>query len=331
MKQILKNLLIFSVIVLFSSQVFARQAPTRPNSYDGFGLGTRALAMGHTGAADPGSLDGVYYNSAALGFNDSENVRAEASFFVLRNTALSDNDYYFFSPNKPGFTSFTVSQKQGAISWRTLSSYEMSDRNGDDFYKKTESIKAVTFSMANKTESGTSIGMNLSYLYGTITESSVTAGMPFARASSGNGFSMDIGFMSPLKENIFFGLNLENIIGFMWWNEYNHDQLPFGIRTGFGYITKAYKILFDYNRKFYRSGSGIDYEFISAGLEKPLTPVFTLFLGAQAPSAFNKEKLKTSYGVQANISSVCLSAACENYKMYEEKITQYYFSVKVEF
>ena len=45
-----------------------------PNSYDSTGLSARSFAMGYTGAAMPGSIEGVYYNSASLGFINTEKI-----------------------------------------------------------------------------------------------------------------------------------------------------------------------------------------------------------------------------------------------------------------
>ena len=80
-------------------------------------------------------------------------------------------------------------------------------------------------------------------------------GTPFAQTSSGNGFTMDIGIMAPLRGNIYAGVNFENVFGIMWWENYDFDQLPFGIRTGLGYIAGTFNLLVDWHKKFYRFGN----------------------------------------------------------------------------
>ena len=203
--------ILFMMFLMFTmvSVSLAKKPPTMPNSYDSTGVSARSFAMGYTGAAMPGSLEGVYYNSASLGFNNNEKIQMEASAIIIRNTDLDNNLMSYSDPIDLGFTSFVVNQKQGAISWRTFSSNDLKIEDGSNFYKKSEHIKAVTLSAANVNEAGVSFGLNLSYLYGTLSESSIIDGTPFAQTSSGNGFTMDIGIMAPVKGNIYFGINLE--------------------------------------------------------------------------------------------------------------------------
>ena len=210
---------LFVLFFVFSAVTvaFAKKPPTLPNSYDSTGLSARSVAMGYTGAAMPNSLEGVYYNSASLGFNKSDKIQIEAAAFVIRNTDLDSNTMSYSDPVDLGFTSFVVNQQQGAISWRTFSSNDIEETDGSDFYKRSEHIKAITVSVANLNEKGVSFGLNLSYLYGTLAESSVIDGNPFAQTSAGNGFTMDIGIMGPVKGNLYFGINFENVFGIMWW------------------------------------------------------------------------------------------------------------------
>lgn len=323
-KILLTVLLIFTMM----SVSFAKKPPTMPNSYDSTGVSARSFAMGYTGAAMPGSLEGVYYNSASLGFVTSEKIQVEASAFIIRNTELDDNLMSYANPIDLGFTSFVINQQQGAISWRTFSSNEIKIEGGSDFYKKSEHIKAISISVANVNEAGVSFGLNLSYLYGTIAESSVIGGTPFAQTSSGNGFTMDLGIMAPVKGNIYAGVNLENIFGIMWWENYDFDQLPFGIRTGVGYISKTFNLVCDWHKVFYRFGDIENDNIYSVGIEQVLGSAVVLRAGAQSPSISETDDIKYTYGAGINISIISISVAGENYKLENENVTQYSVSVK---
>lgn len=326
----LRFLLIVTIVTFASSSLFAKQAPILPNSYNGQGVSARSFAMGHTGAAMPGSYEGIFYNPASLGFCEEGGAQIEAFVFALKNTALEDMECLPYENIKRGFNSFFIAQNQGALSWRTLSSYNFSERNGDDYFKTDEHINAITVTMANRNDSGFSVGMNLSYLYGTILYSAVADNKPVAEAYSGNGFTMDIGLLFPLSDNVFFGVNFENILGFMWWEHYGHDQLPFGIRTGLGYTFGTFNLLADYNKKFYRFGD-LEEQFVSVGLEQYLTQYLAVRAGAESPAQIYKEKVKYTYGVGLNISRFSLSVACENFEINEENVMQYYTSLKVSF
>ncbi|MBR4632474.1 MAG: hypothetical protein IKO48_04050 [Elusimicrobia bacterium] len=322
---------LFVLCALFTVEVlaFAKKPPTMPNSYDSTGVSARSFAMGYTGAAMPGSLEGVFYNSASLGFNNTERVQLEAAVVAIRNTDLDNNIISSFDPIDLGFTSFVIMQRQGAISWRTYSSNDTEKKDGSNFYKKSEHIKAVTISAANVNEAGVSLGLNLSYLYGTVAESSVFNGTPFAQTSSGNGFTMDIGLMAPVKGNLYFGINFENVVGMMWWEHYDYDQLPFGIRTGLGYVTGKFNLLADWNKKFYRFGNAEDDNLYSVGIEQYIGSMFVLRAGAQTPSVTSEDKIKYTYGAGINVSVFSLSFAGETYKYESERVYQYSFSLRV--
>jgi len=299
-----------------------------PNSYDGMGLGARSFAMGATGAACQANIENIFYNPAGIAFVKNEKIQIEALFVIARETDLPKEIINMQDRINLGFKSFSVLQKQGAISWRTLSSNEFEISNGSDWYKKQESIKALTISAGNKNENGTAMGINISYLYGTLSESSLTGGVPFAQTSSGNGFAVDIGFMYPITRQIVFGTTLENVAGFMWWGNYDFDQLPFGIRTGFGYSRESFNLLLDWNKKFYRF-SEINDNIVSLGLEQYLNSVLCIRAGAQGNSLSDKDKLKYTYGFGLNISEFSLSVGAETYKLDQRNVSKYLFSLKV--
>ena len=317
--------LVFSAVTV----VFAKKPPTLPNSYDSTGLSARSIAMGYTGAAMPNSLEGVYYNSASLGFNKSDKIQMEATAFIIRNTDVDSNIMSYSDPIDLGFTSFVVNQQQGAISWRAFSSNDIEETDGSDFYKRSEHIKAVTISVANLNEHGVSFGLNLSYLYGTLAESSIIDGNPFAQTSAGNGFTMDVGIMGPVKGNLYFGINFENVFGIMWWENYDFDQLPFGIRTGLGYIMGTTNIVADWHKMFYRFGDIEHDNWYSVGVEQYIGNIFVLRAGAQGTSDIKTDELKYTYGAGINVSIISVSIAGETYKIEKERVSQYSVSVKV--
>ncbi len=323
-----KILLVIFLIFTIVTVSFAKKPPTMPNSYDSTGVSARSFAMGYTGAAMPGNLESVYYNSAGLGFNTNEKIQIEASAIIIRNTDLDDNLMSYSDPIDLGFTSFVVNQKQGAISWRTFSSNDLKIEDGSNFYKKSEHIKALTLTAANLNEHGVSLGLNLSYLYGTLAESSIIDGTPFAQTSAGNGFTMDIGMMAPVKGNIYFGVNLENIFGIMWWENYDFDQLPFGIRTGVGYIGGTFNLIVDWHKMFYRFGDIENDNLYSVGVEQAIGSVLVLRAGAQSAKIDKTDDIKYTYGAGFNISIITISFAGETYKIEDENVAQYSISIK---
>ncbi|GEM_PF-1995423 len=311
--------------------IYAQKAPTDFNSYDGMPLSARSIAMGFAGVAVTGCIDNIFYNSAGLAYIESGNVQVEALFALSRSSNIPDDVLNITDPINLGFKSFAILQEQGAISWRTLSSNTKFSSGTDYWYKKNETIKAITISAAQKDEKNNyAVGIGISYLYGTIAESSVDGGVPFAQTSSGNGFAVDIGFLTPLNRNMTLGVNFENVLGFMWWSDYDCDQLPFGIRTGLGYRTGGFNLLADVNKKFYRFGDSNNTVY-SVGVEQYITKVLALRLGTQSTSLSdftNEKEVKYTYGFALNISLFSLSFANETYKINSENVSKYILSLK---
>ncbi len=324
-----KKLLLSITLCLFLTiSIYAKKPPTMPISYNSTAISARTFAMAQTGVAMPGDSGGIAFNPASLGYITSEKIQAELMIGIIRDSGLSKNEMSSIDPIDLGLQSFTILQQQGAISWRTLSSNEINFNDGTNSYNKHERIKAITISAANKTENGSSVGLNISYLYGTISESSLINNKPFAQSSYGNGFTIDIGYMKNLNKSLFFGINLENILGFMWWEEYDYDQLPFGIRAGLGYSLGTFTLLADYNKKFYRFGE-YDENLVSVGLEQYISNVFCIRLGASGTDLSKKDEIKYTYGLGLNVSIVSFNVAGESYKTDDESVSKYVFSLKV--
>ncbi|MFA7074230.1 MAG: hypothetical protein WC234_03460 [Endomicrobiaceae bacterium] len=323
-----RKLLLIFCFMFAGSFVLAKKPPTLPNSYNAVSVSARSFAMGQAGVAVPANLEGIFYNPASIAYIQEEKIQAEMLFTVSRESGALKNAINMTDPIDIGFDSFAAAQRQGALSWRTLSSNKVEISDGSDWYNKQENIKAITISAGNQGDNGSAMGLNISYLYGTLAESSYISGIPFAQTSSGNGVSVDIGFMTPVSYGLTFGVNFENVVGFMWWENYDFDQLPFGIRTGLGYNTQSFSLLLDFDKKFYRFGD-INENIVGVGLEQYITSYLCLRLGAQGSSLSDNEKLKYTYGIGLNISTFMLSVSGEKYKLDEENISKYLVSLRV--
>ena len=319
---------IFFILFFITINVLAKKPPTQPNSYNGMALSARSLAMGNTGTANVSRPDNIYFNPAGLAYNTNERIITEILVSALRDSDLPKQEINQVDPTELGLMSIALIQKFGAISWRTLSSNETKISNGADWYRKQESIKAVTLSVGNTSTNGSSLGVNISYLYGTLAESSIENTTAYAQTSSGNGFSIDIGMTYPIKKHIIFGINLENVAGFMWWSDYNnYDQLPFIARAGTGYYLGGFCFLIDYARMFYRFGD-MEQNLYAVGAEQYLTHFLSVMAGIESPSVSDKEQFKYTYGFGLNISIVTINFAAQNYKINSENVSEYFCSVK---
>jgi hypothetical protein len=315
---------IFLIIAaLFAAQnVFAKRAPTQPNSYDGIAPTARAMAMGGAGAAQTISKDAAYYNSAALAFMSG--AHADISAVIMRRSGADPYEVAKIDPSGQGLTSAFIIKDNGAFMWQALSDNTIRIQNSDGSWSKTETyINALTFASGQKNDYGFSIGLNMTYLYGKIGESSVNSlGEPYSNIGSGNGFALDLSFLVPMGYGTYFGLNLKNLAGFMFWNDYNIEQLPFTVRTGVGYVYRGFAFDMDWDRKFYRFGSLPESAYYM-GLEQSLSNFFTFRAGVSYDEDFNSDNMKYSYGLAFRIRGYELSFASEQYEIAGKDFSKY--------
>ena len=319
----IKLVLLVLTALFFAQNVFAgKRAPTQPNSYDGIPPTARAMAMGGAAAAQMITKDAAYYNPAALAFMSG--AHANFSAIIMRKSGATPSQVAQIDPAGEGLTSAFLIKDSGAFMWQALSDNTIRTQNSDGSWQQVETyINAITFSAGQKNEHGFSIGLNMTYLYGKIGESSVNASSePYSNIASGNGFALDLSFLIPMGYGTYFGLNLKNLAGFMFWNDYNTEQLPFTVRAGMGYVYKGLAFDIDWDRKFYRFGS-LQESAYYVGIEQALSNFFVFRAGVSYDENFDSENMKYSYGLSFHIKGYELSFASEQYKISNEDFSKY--------
>lgn len=318
-------LLAISLLLLLQTQnVFARRAPTQPNSYDGAAPTARSMAMGEAGTGIMGLNDAYYYNSAMYGY--SHGTKAELSGVVMRQSDASPTTVAAYEPSGQGLSSFVMIKDAGGLMWQALSNNSSSTHYPDGSWSKTETyINSLAIAAGQKNEKGYSVGINMTYLYGKIGESSLFANNPYSNVGSGNGFAMDLSFAIPAGRNIFFGVDLKNIAGFMFWNDYNTEQLPFIVRTGTGYHFKGFLFVTDWEKRFYRFGD-LQEDYLRFGVEQYINGAVCVRLGLVSDEDFDSETFKYTYGFGIKVKGYELSAAAQQYKINDENFSKYMIS-----
>ncbi|MDR2427107.1 MAG: hypothetical protein LBD46_08040 [Endomicrobium sp.] len=323
MKKI-KILLLVLTMAGFTQNSFARRAPTQPNSYDGAAPSARSMAMGEAGTGIIGFNDAYYYNSAMYGY--SQGTRAEISAVIIRQSDAVPNTIAAADPSGQGLTSFILVQNTAALVWQALSDNSISENQPGLIRSTTEIyINSLSLAMGQKSERGYCVGINMTYLYGKIGESTIFGNQAYSNIASGNGFGLDLSFAIPTGNNVFFGLDVKNLAGFMFWNDYNTEQLPITVRAGTGYHLKGFLFVTDYEKRFYRFGN-LQENFVRFGVEQYINRSVCIRLGLVSDDDFNTEKFKYTYGLGIRIKNYELSAASQQYKINDENFSKYLLS-----
>lgn len=324
MKKI-KILLLAVVMTVPAQNSFAGKAPTLPNSYDGAAPTARSMAMGEAGTGLMGSNDSFYYNSAMYGFSEG-GTRAEVTGVLSRQSGASPDKVSVFEPSGQGLTSFVLIQNTAALVWQALSDCTVKKEYSGGG-KRISEIYLNSFSIAagQKNEKGYSVGINMTYLYGKIGESYNFAGQADSNIGSGNGFALDLSFAFPSGNNIFFGFDIKNLAGFMFWDDYNTEQLPLILRAGTGYHLKGFLLATDWEKRFYRFG-GLQEDFVRFGIEQYINGAVCVRLGLVSDNNFDSGKFRYSYGFGMRLRNYEISAAAQQYKINDEDFSKYLLS-----
>ncbi len=315
-------------VLLLSQTAFASKPPTLPNSYDGVAPSARSMAMGSVGTGFIINNDAFYYNSAALGLMNG--TRIAISVVADRTTNASPNSVAASDPVGQGIISGMGIKDTGGIVWQALSDYSITNTTSEGWNKSETSINAITITTGQKSSSGYSVGLNLSYLYGKIGESWVNtiANDAYSNIASGNGFTFDLSFIYPTAAGFAFGINLKNIAGFMFWDDYNTEQLPFSVRTGVGYTSRSFSFGMDWNKTFYRFGN-LKEDTIHFGLEQYISNFLCVRGGFITDDEFDTDSMKYSYGLGLRLRGYDISFAAEQYDIDKERFSKYVISFSV--
>ena len=322
--------LIFFLTLISALELHADKAPTSYNSYDGIAPGAKAMGMGFAFSSIADDASAVYYNPAGLVSLPKSCI--SASFETGRLSSLTKDQSFSSSPVKTsGLQFLALTSGKGAFSFRPLSDMTVRKTSGSDWTSTQSKIYAYTLSAAQKSEDGVCAGLNMSYLSGTIAESKVVGSVPASLISDGRGISFDIGFLCDISKYAAFGIDFENLLGMIWWDNYDKEQLPFGIRGGFSFKIPGYSLFaLDLGKKYYRDENpGPDETITHFGFEQALSGVMKVRLGAYGPDFNDQEKTNLTYGLGYELNGYKLSLAGEKYRVSAVDVYRYVFSFDV--
>ncbi|MCB4790750.1 MAG: hypothetical protein LHV68_02570 [Elusimicrobia bacterium] len=313
----------------FCTSVFAKpEAPTQYNTFDGLPPGGRSLGLGYAYSTVGGDPSIIYFNPAGLGL--SEDSLLSFSYEITRQSALtSDEIVQGEALQIRNLVFIGLSNPQGALSWRPLASDAIHIVSGLDKIDTQTKINAYTFSVKTK-EDKVYTGLNLTYLSGRIGQSKIINNIPSAVISDGNGVSLDLGTICKVSDELNVGLNLKNLCGFMWWDDYETDLLPFSIVTGFSFNISKFSIFaFDWEKRYYRKDDSSPQELTHIGLEQSLGNILSFQIGMYGPDLNNKNLSRFTGGISYQKGSYKLSLAGEKYMVSSNDVYRYLFSLNI--
>ncbi|MCX5778090.1 MAG: hypothetical protein NTU66_02545 [Elusimicrobia bacterium] len=330
-----KCLLLGICLIGFSIYADGETAPTRFDAYNGMVPDARAIAMGESFVAVGNTPSMAVYNPAGLA-----GITANLFSITLEATRQSEltTDQIFSGEalRNRSVQFLALTGPKGSLSWRPVSNETTKTMNGVDWIENEVKISALTIAAAQQNSPSAATGLSLSYLTGTIAQSSLTGGVPFMNLADGSGASADFGFLWTISPQLRAGLNLNNIFGMMWWDDYGSEQLPFSIRAGFSFQVADFLIFSsDWEKRYYRkdpdTNIGRTPEIIHFGIEQWLGKILALRAGTFSTDLNNKEAVHVTAGLGYSSAGYALSLAGEKYRVSQADVYRYVFSLDAPF
>ncbi|MHB9154668.1 MAG: hypothetical protein ACYC5N_03115, partial [Endomicrobiales bacterium] len=153
-------------------------------------------------------------------------------------------------------------------------------------------------------------------------------GIPSINLADGNGFSADLGFVYALAPELRLGVNFQNLLGFMWWEDFEKDQLPFILRAGLAFqISEFMTFASDWEKRYYRGTDPVD--LVHFGLEQNIGKWLSLRAGMYGKDLNDKETAHLSAGLGYKSNSYELSLAGEKYRLGDDDVYRYILSLNL--
>jgi len=311
MKKLLLTGFIVSVAV---SSVLARPlAPVAYNAFDGIAPGAHALGMGLAAVAVGNDTSDVYYNPAGLALLKADNMLG-ISFEAARQSELNTDQLFSQDTLKDtNITMLSLCNSKGALSWRPIANYTSSSTTSGGWSNNEVHIDAFTLS-ATQTDDKITNGLNLSYLYGRIGHAAIDNGVPSANIANGNGISLGYGLLYNLSPMFRFGISANNICAFMWWDDFEAQQLPFSFRAGIAYqLSNMVTFAYDFEKEYYRDDPILTQNHF--GLEQNIGDILKLRLGVYGPNMNDLEVTHYTAGLGYSKDNVSFDLSGEKYRL----------------
>lgn len=343
-----KLFIILVVAVSICAQVSHAErdaAPVDFNDFDGGMVGARALGMGNALVAVRNVAEAPYWNPAGL--NLLKNNMFSVSLDMFRTSRIKTDELFRVeSLRGRKLTYLSVTGHNGALYFRPLANkYVETVLDASDPLNNVETkeikINAFGLSLANRsmyTDSATSVGMNIAFLTGSLATSRIAQGeAPQVNLSDGNGFTIDWGTMIQLNENFLLGLTVQNVPGYIYWEDYRKTQLPVLLRMGFSLeLPNLLTFSTEYERRYYRN-TGEKPKFIHLGVEQHLGYFIRARGGIYGDDLGDPDTVNHTAGIGLQKRGYIIDFAFRKYlqtdskTLKREKVYQYVMSIIMPF
>lgn len=302
-------------------------SPAEFNAFDGPMPSARALAMGYAFCAVATDISAAYYNPAALAETQSNTLsmtyeiatQSDAGYEDIVQSDMLRNQNLIF---------LAFGGEKGSFSWRPLANANFRKIQGSDFNDVEIKLNSYSISVSHRNDSGVYSGLSLSYLNGRIGSAGTLNNNPFANITDGNGFAADLGFLFKPSEELRLAIVFKNLFGFVWWDDYEKDHLPFSLRGGFSFqFNRFITFSSDFEKRFYRKDGMGEVQTTHFGIEQSLGKILCLRTGIYGTDLSDKNASHLTAGLGYQKNNYNFSISGEKYRVNNADVFRYVFSL----
>ncbi|MFH1715507.1 MAG: hypothetical protein ABH857_04895 [Elusimicrobiota bacterium] len=324
---------IFILLILLTGLGSSALPPTRQYwyTYDGGVPCARARAMGGAYVAVAKGPESIYWNPAGLYFVKG-NVLS-ATFDISRTgqeswSKIMEND----SLKGKSLNYIAFCSNQAGISYRPIADYKNLTASGNTLDVR---LSEYSLSASSLSEDNLIMGLNFNYFHGYMGETKIVQQGSEALVGSGNGWSIDWGFLMYNEKSPFvFGAVVQNGPGYIYWQNYDTDILPCVLKLGAAAVpAKGGIIAFDYERRYYKERD--DLVLFHTGYEQYVSKILALRIGMYGEDLGKSDEVIYTAGLGYLYNKYIIDLAYEKYPIdtadENNQVYRIITSISVEF
>ncbi|MFH1368264.1 MAG: hypothetical protein ABII64_03960 [Elusimicrobiota bacterium] len=320
-----------TVLLFFPAPgISAKEPPPTSNlTYLGMMPGGRQMAMGYVACSIGDDPSSIYFNPSCLALN--ENNFVAVSYEAIRQSELKTEEIFQNEMLRNKNVVFlALLAPKGALSWRPLADSVWKTESAAGWEKNEFKINMFTLSAGHAHSDTAFSGLNLSYISGQIARASIMNGVPETDLSDGYGMTSDLGFLFTPADQLNFGVTLQNLFSYVWWDDFENEQLPFILRTGFSFHAgQVFTFATEWEKRYFRKAGDDDTNIIHFGAEQSLGKYLKIRMGTYGKDLNDKESTRVTAGFGYILNDFSFSLAGEKYRINMTDVFKYLLSMNI--
>ncbi|MBN1385329.1 MAG: hypothetical protein JW983_10650 [Elusimicrobia bacterium] len=288
--------------------------------YNSKAIDAKAIAMGEAFTAVSDNASAVYWNPAGVRQVEVGNITVCRK--VSEETDADYDELFADNPLEAKKLRFV-----GLVSLGMALSFKPITRYSGIYQNKQIELKVNQYSlvMSEQYTKRMAIGLSLGYISSQVTMLDTT--VPSANVSRGNGLSIGVGLLYEASDSSKIGFSIQNVPGYIWWDDYDRHQLKTHMRTGVSSKPAEWFLV----SMDYENIRSTKKEYYHAGIQQTVAENLFFREGIISEDFFrSSDKRAYTCGIGYEIKNFVIDTAVKTYKLDnidKDKVAEYTISI----